>query len=54
MFSTQIDARKEQLALAKTELKQAKKEAKTKGSSDPKLQAWVSVVVWRGTKEKLW
>lgn len=42
MCSTQIDARKEQLALAKTELKQAKKEAKTKGNSDPKLQAWVS------------
>lgn len=36
MYSTQIDARKEQLALAKTELKQAKKEAKS--SSDPKLQ----------------
>lgn len=38
MCSTQIDARKEQLALAKTELKQAKKDAKAKGSSDPKLQ----------------
>ncbi|XP_034032918.1 DNA topoisomerase I, mitochondrial [Thalassophryne amazonica] len=36
-----IDARKEQLALAKTELKEAKKEAKSKGSSDPKLQALV-------------
>lgn len=38
VFSTQIDARKEQLAQAKMELKQAKKETKTKGSSDPKLQ----------------
>uniref|UniRef100_A0A3P8PDD3 DNA topoisomerase I n=1 Tax=Astatotilapia calliptera TaxID=8154 RepID=A0A3P8PDD3_ASTCA len=36
-LQAKIDARKEQLALAKTELKQAKKEAKTKGSSDPKL-----------------
>lgn len=40
MCSTQIDARKEQLVLAKTELKQAKKEAKTKGSSDAKLQTY--------------
>ena len=41
MCSTQIDARKEKLALAKTELKEAKeakKEAKTKGSPDPKLK----------------
>lgn len=38
MCSIQIDASKEKLALAKTELKQAKKDAKTKGSSDPKLQ----------------
>ncbi|XP_022045631.2 DNA topoisomerase I, mitochondrial [Acanthochromis polyacanthus] len=36
-----IDARKEQLSLAKTELKQAKKEAKSKGNSDPKLQTVV-------------
>ncbi|KAM9376105.1 DNA topoisomerase I, mitochondrial [Pholidichthys leucotaenia] len=36
-----IDARKEQLALAKSELKQAKKEAKTKGDTDAKLQALV-------------
>lgn len=34
----QIDARKEKLSLAKTELKQAKKEAKTKSSQEPKLQ----------------
>ncbi|KAL4006093.1 hypothetical protein ACER0C_005806 [Sarotherodon galilaeus] len=40
-LQAKIDARKEQLALAKTELKQAKKEAKTKGNSDPKLQALV-------------
>ncbi|XP_068613289.1 DNA topoisomerase I, mitochondrial-like [Brachionichthys hirsutus] len=40
-LQAKIDARKEQLALAKTELKQAKKEAKTKGGSDPKLQALV-------------
>ncbi|XP_041852537.1 DNA topoisomerase I, mitochondrial [Melanotaenia boesemani] len=40
-LQAKIDARKEQLALAHTELKQAKKEAKTKGSSDPKLQALV-------------
>ncbi|XP_039989843.1 DNA topoisomerase I, mitochondrial [Xiphias gladius] len=40
-LQAKIDARKEQLALAKTELKQAKKEAKTKGSSDPKLQMLV-------------
>ncbi|XP_073328402.1 DNA topoisomerase I, mitochondrial [Pagrus major] len=40
-LQAKIDARKEQLALAKTELKQAKKEAKTKGSSDPKLQTLV-------------
>ncbi|MEQ2250952.1 DNA topoisomerase 1 [Ilyodon furcidens] len=40
-LQAKIDARKEQLALAKTELKQAKKEAKTKGSSDPKLQSLV-------------
>ncbi|XP_028263769.1 DNA topoisomerase I, mitochondrial [Parambassis ranga] len=38
---TKIEARKEQLALAKSELKQAKKEAKTKGNSDPKLQTLV-------------
>ncbi|KAF7225231.1 DNA topoisomerase I, mitochondrial isoform X2 [Nothobranchius furzeri] len=37
-LQTKIEARKEQLALAKTELKQAKKEAKAKGNSDPKLQ----------------
>uniref|UniRef100_A0A8C3AS63 DNA topoisomerase I n=1 Tax=Cyclopterus lumpus TaxID=8103 RepID=A0A8C3AS63_CYCLU len=36
-LQAKIDARKETLALEKTELKQAKKEAKTKGSSDPKL-----------------
>jgi len=41
MCSTQIDARKETLALEKTELKQAKKEAKTRSSSDPKLQKYV-------------
>ncbi|XP_059190256.1 DNA topoisomerase I, mitochondrial [Centropristis striata] len=40
-LQAKIDARKETLALAKTELKQAKKEAKTKGSSDPKLQTLV-------------
>uniref|UniRef100_A0A3Q3BGD0 DNA topoisomerase I n=1 Tax=Kryptolebias marmoratus TaxID=37003 RepID=A0A3Q3BGD0_KRYMA len=40
-LQAKIDARKEQLALAQTELKQAKKEAKTKGSSDPKLQSLV-------------
>ncbi|KAM8893208.1 LOW QUALITY PROTEIN: DNA topoisomerase 1 [Spinachia spinachia] len=33
-----IDSRKESLAILETELKQAKKEAKTKGSSDSKLQ----------------
>ncbi|KAM9753932.1 DNA topoisomerase I, mitochondrial isoform 2-T3 [Menidia menidia] len=37
-LQAKIDTRKEQLALAKTELKQAKKDAKSKGSSDPKLQ----------------
>uniref|UniRef100_A0A3B4ZUZ4 DNA topoisomerase I n=1 Tax=Stegastes partitus TaxID=144197 RepID=A0A3B4ZUZ4_9TELE len=36
-LQAKIDTRKEQLALAKTELKQAKKEAKNKGSSDPKM-----------------
>lgn len=41
MCSIQIDARKEQLSLAKTELKQAKKEAKSKGSSDTKMQTYV-------------
>nr|XP_019934819.1 PREDICTED: DNA topoisomerase I, mitochondrial-like [Paralichthys olivaceus] len=40
-LQAKIDDRKEKLALAKTELKQAKKEAKTKGSSDPKLQVLV-------------
>ncbi|XP_054475821.1 DNA topoisomerase I, mitochondrial [Anoplopoma fimbria] len=40
-LQSKIDARKESLSLAKTELKQAKKEAKTKGSSDPKLQTLV-------------
>ncbi|XP_038149908.1 DNA topoisomerase I, mitochondrial isoform X1 [Cyprinodon tularosa] len=40
-LQAKIDARKEQLALAKTELKQAKKEAKSKGNSDPKLQTLV-------------
>ncbi|XP_053175969.1 DNA topoisomerase I, mitochondrial [Scomber japonicus] len=40
-LQAKIDARKEQLALAKTELKQAKKDAKAKGSSDPKLQTLV-------------
>ncbi|XP_070762778.1 DNA topoisomerase I, mitochondrial isoform X2 [Enoplosus armatus] len=40
-LQAKIDARKEQLDLAKTELKQAKKEAKTKGSSDPKMQTLV-------------
>ncbi|XP_047452851.1 DNA topoisomerase I, mitochondrial [Mugil cephalus] len=40
-LQAKIDARKEQLALANTELKQAKKEAKTKGNSDPKLQTLV-------------
>ncbi|XP_029009585.1 DNA topoisomerase I, mitochondrial [Betta splendens] len=39
-LQAKIDARKEQLALAKTELKQAKKEAKAKGS-DHKLQTLV-------------
>lgn len=41
MCSIQIDARKEQLSLAKSELKQAKKEAKIKGSSDTKMQTYV-------------
>ncbi|XP_061891586.1 DNA topoisomerase I, mitochondrial isoform X3 [Entelurus aequoreus] len=36
-LQTKIDGRKEQLALAKTELKQAKKDAKTKDNSDSKL-----------------
>ncbi|XP_041794346.1 DNA topoisomerase I, mitochondrial [Chelmon rostratus] len=40
-LQAKIDARKEQLAQAKMELKQAKKETKTKGSSDPKLQMLV-------------
>ncbi|KAM4572804.1 DNA topoisomerase I, mitochondrial [Odontesthes bonariensis] len=40
-LQAKIDARKEQLNLAKTELKQAKKEAKSKGNSDPKLQTLV-------------
>ncbi|KAG7522676.1 hypothetical protein JOB18_028195 [Solea senegalensis] len=40
-LQVKIDARKEKLALAKTELKQAKTEAKTKGNPDPKLQALV-------------
>lgn len=39
IYSHQIDARKEQLIVAKKELKQAKKEAKAKGTSDPKQQA---------------
>lgn len=34
----QIVARREQLSLAKTELKQAKKEVKEKGSAEAKLQ----------------
>ncbi|XP_051917644.1 DNA topoisomerase I, mitochondrial isoform X2 [Hippocampus zosterae] len=37
-LQAKIDTRKEQLALAKVELKQAKKDAKEKGNSDPKLQ----------------
>ncbi|KAM4618651.1 DNA topoisomerase 1 [Polymixia lowei] len=40
-LQAKIDARKEQLALAKTELKQAKKEAKGKGSPEPKQQTLV-------------
>ncbi|KAF1387269.1 hypothetical protein PFLUV_G00103620 [Perca fluviatilis] len=40
-LQAKIDARKETLALAKTELKQAKKEAKNKGASDSKLQTLV-------------
>ncbi|XP_068458630.1 DNA topoisomerase I, mitochondrial isoform X2 [Clinocottus analis] len=40
-LQAKIDARKETLGLTKTELKQAKKEAKTKGSSDPKMQTLV-------------
>ncbi|XP_061577305.1 DNA topoisomerase I, mitochondrial isoform X2 [Cololabis saira] len=40
-LQTKIETRKEKLALAKTELKQAKKEAKTKGNSDPKAQTLV-------------
>uniref|UniRef100_A0A3B4AV28 DNA topoisomerase I n=1 Tax=Periophthalmus magnuspinnatus TaxID=409849 RepID=A0A3B4AV28_9GOBI len=35
-LQAKIDTRKEQLALAKSELKQAKKEAKSKDNSDPK------------------
>lgn len=41
LVSVQIVARKEQLSLAKTELKQAKKEVKEKGSADAKLQTYV-------------
>ncbi|TKS73123.1 DNA topoisomerase 1 [Collichthys lucidus] len=40
-LQAKIEGRREQLELAKTELKQAKKEAKTKGSSDSKLQTLV-------------
>ncbi|XP_055004095.1 DNA topoisomerase I, mitochondrial isoform X2 [Boleophthalmus pectinirostris] len=40
-LQAKIDTRKEQLALAKSELKQAKKEAKSKDNSDPKSQALV-------------
>uniref|UniRef100_H3CTS1 DNA topoisomerase I n=1 Tax=Tetraodon nigroviridis TaxID=99883 RepID=H3CTS1_TETNG len=40
-LQSKIEARKEQLVLAKSELKQAKKEAKAKGSADAKLQALV-------------
>ncbi|XP_049578717.1 DNA topoisomerase I, mitochondrial isoform X3 [Syngnathus scovelli] len=40
-LQAKITSRKEQLALAKTELEQAKKDAKVKGSSDPKLQILV-------------
>ncbi|KAK5928413.1 hypothetical protein CgunFtcFv8_013479 [Champsocephalus gunnari] len=40
-LQAKIDARKEKLSLAKTELKQAKKEAKTKSSQEPKLQPLV-------------
>ncbi|CAL1595391.1 unnamed protein product [Knipowitschia caucasica] len=40
-LQAKIDGRKEQLALAKSEFKQAKKEAKSKGNSDPKLQTLV-------------
>nr|XP_029134147.1 DNA topoisomerase I, mitochondrial-like isoform X1 [Labrus bergylta]XP_029134148.1 DNA topoisomerase I, mitochondrial-like isoform X1 [Labrus bergylta]XP_029134149.1 DNA topoisomerase I, mitochondrial-like isoform X1 [Labrus bergylta]XP_029134150.1 DNA topoisomerase I, mitochondrial-like isoform X1 [Labrus bergylta] len=39
-LQAKIESRKEQLSLAKSELKEAKKEAKTKGS-DPKLQQLV-------------
>ncbi|XP_075875319.1 DNA topoisomerase I, mitochondrial isoform X2 [Nelusetta ayraudi] len=40
-LQAKIVARKEQLSLAKTELKQAKKEVKEKGSADAKLQTLV-------------
>ncbi|KAM3870097.1 DNA topoisomerase I, mitochondrial [Diretmus argenteus] len=40
-LQAKIDARKEQRTLVKTELKQAKKEAKAKGSTDAKLQTLV-------------
>ncbi|XP_072290841.1 DNA topoisomerase I, mitochondrial isoform X2 [Eucyclogobius newberryi] len=40
-LQAKIDGRKEQLSLAKSELKQAKKEAKSKGNSDPKSQMLV-------------
>ncbi|KAJ0029629.1 hypothetical protein NQD34_004626 [Periophthalmus magnuspinnatus] len=40
-LQAKIDTRKEQLALAKSELKQAKKEAKSKDNSDPKAQVLV-------------
>lgn len=40
-LQAKINGRKEQLALAKSELKQAKKEAKSKGNTDPKLQTLV-------------
>ncbi|CAB1417152.1 unnamed protein product [Pleuronectes platessa] len=40
-LQAKIDARKEKLALSKTELKQVKKEAKTKGNPDSRLQVLV-------------
>nr|XP_040018506.1 DNA topoisomerase I, mitochondrial isoform X1 [Gasterosteus aculeatus aculeatus] len=54
-LQAKIDDQKKYLALLKTELKQAKKKAKTKGSSDPKLQTQVvdKKAAVRRCKEKL-
>uniref|UniRef100_A0AAQ4NPR9 DNA topoisomerase n=1 Tax=Gasterosteus aculeatus aculeatus TaxID=481459 RepID=A0AAQ4NPR9_GASAC len=52
-LQAKIDDQKKYLALLKTELKHAKKEAKTKGSSDPKLQVVDKKAAVRCCKEKL-